>query len=78
MAVDYDKFTPEERDTFVRNVLSEKEMSAAISAVTKGGRIEKTPEELLEFCFRVAAKKMEGLKKAIQAKRGGERGESSP
>lgn len=69
MTIDYDSFTPEERDTFVKNVLSEKELLAAVNAVTRGGLKPKPPEEILEFCFRVAVKKMEQFRKKVKEKR---------
>jgi hypothetical protein len=69
MAVDYASFSPEEKDNFVRNLLGEKEIEAAIRVATAGGRRPKGNEELLEFCFRVAAKKMDRLKGAIARKR---------
>jgi hypothetical protein len=74
MAVDYEAFTPVERDTFVKNILHEKEMAAAIRAATRGGKEYRTPEQLLDFCFRVAVKKMEGLKSAIRDAREKSRG----
>lgn len=63
MAVDYESLTPPERDTFVRNMLSEKEISAAIALATRRGQAKKTPEELLDFCFRIAVGK---VKKRIE------------
>ena len=69
MAINFDAFTPDERDNFVKNVLSEKEMTAAISAFTGHGRKPREPEELLEFCFKVAVRKMKGLHRKIAEKR---------
>jgi hypothetical protein len=74
VAVDYEAFSPEERDTFVKNILHEKEIAAAIRAATGGGARYRSPDQLLEFCFRVAVKKMEGLKGAIRDAREKENG----
>ena len=69
MAVDYTAFSYEEKDNFVKNLLAEKEIEAAIRVATSGGRRPKTDEDLLEFCFRVAIRKMERLRKKIAARR---------
>lgn len=69
MAIDYASFSPEEKDNFVRNLLGEKEIEAAIRVATANGRKPKSNEELLEFCFRVAARKMERIKQAIVRRR---------
>ena len=73
MAVDYAAFSCEEKDNFVRNLLGEKEIEAAIRAATAGGRRPRTDEALLEFCFRVAVRKMERLRRAISARRAEEK-----
>jgi len=67
--IDYEKFTENERDNFVKNTLDEKELRAAISAATNGGRLSREPLELLAFCFKVATKKMDRLHKKIAFKR---------
>lgn len=69
MAIDYEAFSPAERDTFVKNVLSEREIRAAIWACSRGGRVYRTDEQYLEFCFGVARRKMNRLHAAIRAKR---------
>ena len=69
MSIDFDSFTPEERDNFVKNVLSEAEIKAAISAFTHSGAMIKAPEELLEFCFKVAINKMKSLHQRIKDNR---------
>lgn len=69
MAVDYGAFSPQERDTFVKNILSEKEIAAVIRTATLDGKRFKTPEQLLEFCFRVAEKKIERLRTSIRKAR---------
>lgn len=67
--IDYDAFTPAERDTFVRNVLTESEIKAAMLAYSRGGKVFRTPEQYLEFCFGIAVRKMQGLHAAIRRKR---------
>lgn len=69
MAIDFDKFTPDEKDNFVRFTISQAEIKAAIFLATAGGKIEKTPQELLEFCFDVAVRKNKRLRKRISFKR---------
>lgn len=70
MTVDFDRFTPAERDNFVRMVLSEKEIEAIVIAATGRGRIPKPAEELLELCFQAAVNKMKRLHGRIAEKRG--------
>lgn len=67
--IDYDAFTPGERDNFVRNVLSESEIRAAMLAHSRGGTVFRTPDQYLEFCFAIAVRKMQGLHDAIRRKR---------
>ncbi len=67
--IDYEAFTPQERDNFVKNILSEKEIKAAMLAASRGGSLFRTPEQYLEFCFEVAVRKMKSLHEAIRQKR---------
>lgn len=69
MAVDYDSFTSEERDNFVKFVLTEPEVKAAVFLATARGTKRPAPEEILEFCFRVAVEKMKKLHGKIREKK---------
>lgn len=72
--IDYDAFTPAERDNFVRNVLTESEIKAAMLAHSRGGTLFRTPEQYLEFCFGIAVRKMQSLHDAIRRRRDEEAG----
>lgn len=61
MAIDYDRFTLGERDNFAKMVLTEPEIKAAVFLATGRGKRKLPAEEILEFCFRVAVKKMKRL-----------------
>lgn len=65
----FDSLAEKERDNFVKFMLSEKEIRAAVFLATARGKVRKTPEELLEFCFALARKKAERLKEKIAARR---------
>lgn len=67
--IDYEAFTPQERDNFVKNILSVKEIEAAMLAASRGGSVYRTAEQYLEFCFGVAVRKMKALQEAIRRKR---------
>ena len=54
--VKYEDMTAEERDRFVKTVLSEKEIEAAASVYLKS-KPQAEAEDILKFCFKVAIKK---------------------
>lgn len=69
MTINYDSFSEEERDNFVKNVLTEEEIGTAIQVYTAGGHKWRETDALLEFCFKVAIKKMDKFKEEVARKR---------
>ena len=54
--VKYEDMTKEERDRFIKTVLSEKEIEAAAAVYLKS-KPESEAEDILKFCYKVAIKK---------------------
>ena len=58
LRIDPSKYTPEEKDNFVRIVMSEKEIEAVVRYLQAKHKRHPTMEEAIGLCFRVAMKKV--------------------